>query len=168
MNVVSYAANPNTQIFLDAATINYVFDVTINNVADSITGNHIPAPPTSPANAFNYKFQIQFSNADLGNGGTDTVGLAPVDCSTQKSETLIAQDVAQAYTSLTATMQLPPPASPDLCTAIKYACVIVVEGDHAQYKDVNTTNNKKCIDIHTSMKNCRPGESDRHEHFPML
>lgn len=102
---------------------------------------------------------MKFTNADLGTGGTDSVGIAPVTLATQKDETLDAQGSTQSFTGLTVDMQLPVPSgSPDKCTAIKYACLIVLEGDNAQYVDADTKNNKKCVDIFTTMKNCRPGK----------
>ena len=156
VEINTYAANPGTQQFLDSETIAYTFDVTIANVANVFTGNHIIAPPTTPANAHNYKFIHTFSDVDLGAGATDTLSLPNVTANAQYDQTMLAQGASVSLATVTAVVQLPVPSTPDTCTSVKYSCIYVVEGDSAVYKDANHANSRKCVDIST-VKNCRPG-----------
>ncbi|XP_064622199.1 uncharacterized protein LOC135484544 isoform X2 [Lineus longissimus] len=162
VDITSFTDNPKTQLIKDSTAGTFIFDIAWKNIADPYPGNDIRTPPTTPANSKNFKFQMTFSDVNIGLGGADTLAIAKISVTTQYTESL------KAKTGLITKNSVTIPTGDNLvipvahCSKVKFLCIFIEEGDNAQYADANKTNNVECLDINIatgtagSKKNCRP------------
>ena len=128
------------------------YNIVIDNAATVVTdsGNDIIAVTGTDAN---YAVALQFSNVDLGAGGSDTLSHTPeaIALSTADSQQSLA-----AGSSFTLSGSKSITLSSGNCANALYLCTVLTVPGTASYADIAATNNIKCISISTK-KSCKPG-----------
>ncbi|CAD5123008.1 DgyrCDS11396 [Dimorphilus gyrociliatus] len=145
---VTEAANANLDTGV-AKTLS--ISVSIENKAAASSGNDLLSVIAPNAN---FILESQFSDVDIGNGGTDTLALAKSAVTiTPASDALKA--ISQGATETigaTASVTVPSGSS---CQSVTYLCFHLSVGTGASYIDADLNNNVVCKDI-SAQKACQP------------
>ena len=147
-------SDTSTNIFVMGVAQSVAYSITVKNDATSTTdsGNDIIA--ATGANA-NYQLGLQFSDVDLGAGGTDTLSHS---ASTVTLSTSDAQQSLAAAASFTVTGTHSLTLTSGDCAKAQYLCAVLTIPGTATYTDADPamTSNSNCFPI-TSKKTCEPG-----------
>ena len=137
--------------FKSGASTSIAFSFTTQNAASSSAGNGNDILIASGSN-YNYEFAIQLSDVDMATG-TDTLNIADIAISSSVDRQQALAATANFVSTGTASVTIPSAQ----CSSIGYLCLQLAIPSTAKYKDTDTTNNAKCVDISTGLS-CSPGQ----------
>ena len=153
-------SDPRVQSFADLSSLVFAqgnpveveLDVHIRNDALPASGNDILAVTGTNAN---YKFELQFSDVDIGNGNIDTLLIPTVETtfSTSLADFLAAASTTNFAGMASVTIPM------DDCLDVSFLCIILsTTGIGSSYidSDPSQTSNADCENISTQ-KSCFPG-----------
>ena len=142
-----------SNVFVQGVATSISYSIAINNVATAATdsGNDIIAATGSDAN---YDVKLQFSDVDLGAGGSDGLSHTPdtITLSTADSQQSLA---AGSSFTLSGTHSIT--LDPAKCAGALFFCAVLLVPSTATYADAGPTNNVNCMSI-TTRKTCVPGK----------